>query len=399
MENSFSGNTATNTTLLNFVIPDSYTEKDLIILQNDYKLSDNNNIKKSSEALNISEVPIIPDVPNIKVEFFARVNKRNEHRPAELDKILNWATTDIKELKHNTCKYKRFLKDNPLATRKEISQQKLELFPAITFGGTFNGTGKADEISKMSGLIVLDFDHIACLEEVRLELENDITTHLLFVSPSGDGLKVVVRHNMRDASKWQYLYQEFEEYYFQKYNLSTDKSGKDISRMCYIPFIEKLYRRDDSLIWTYTGKFEKQQEFLKQIDVNSGSAQYKQTEITDDLYKECFYMSVFLSENKINLTEDYNDWVSYGFSLCTFGEDGREIYHNISSVSSKYDRNECDKQFDIMLKDFKGDKSGIDKYLIRAKEAIAKLVTEKIKNEIAPLQILPSTECFTKIPF
>src|ERR1035437_1264958 len=132
MENSFSGNTATKTTLLNFVILDDCTEKDLIILQNDYKLSDNNNSKKSSEALNISEVPIIPDVPNIKVEFFARVNNRAEHRSAELDKILLWATNDIKVLKQNTNQYKKFLKDNPNATRKQKSYQKLIHFPAIT---------------------------------------------------------------------------------------------------------------------------------------------------------------------------------------------------------------------------------------------------------------------------
>jgi hypothetical protein len=389
MKNSFSGNTATNTTLLNFTISDGRTEKDLIILQND-----NNNSKTSSETSTISEASTISEVPNLKVEFFARVNHREEHRPAELDKILIWATSDEKVLKKNTTQYKKFLKDNPNATPKQKSYQKLLHFPAITFSGTFTGTGKAEDISELSGLIVLDFDHIDKLEEVRENLENDLHTHILFISPSGDGLKVIVRHNMRDASKWQYLYQEFEEYYFQKYNLSTDKSGKDISRMCYIPFIEKLYRRDDSLIWTYTGKFEKQQELLKQIDVNSGSAQYKQTEITDDLYKECFYMSVFLVQNKINLTESYEDWLSYGFSLCTFGENGRQIYHNICSVSDKYNYSESDDKYSILLRDFKGDKSGINKYLIRAKEEIANLVTEKIKNEI----VLPPVEMYGKLP-
>lgn len=393
MENPFSGDTATNASITHFVISNGCTEN-LIASQNDCEEnSDTITNNNASKEINISEVTHTKEAPSIRVEFFTRVNIRDKHRPAELDKILSWATSDTK-LKTHTGIYKKFLIDNPNATKKQKSYQKLIHFPALIFGGTFSGTGKAEDISEMSGLIVLDFDHINNLEDIRLKLETDLHTYLLFQSPSGDGLKVIVRHDLRDASKWQFLYQELEEYYINEFQLEPDKSGKDISRMCYIPFIEKLYRHEDSLIWNYSGKFEKQQELLKQIIESSGTAQYKQTEISDDLYKECFYMSVFLVENKINLTEDYNDWVSYGFSLCTFGEDGRAIYHNVSSVSSKYDRDECDKQFDIMLKEFKGDKSGIDKYLIRAKEAITKLVNQKIENEI----VLPPVDMYGKLP-
>ena len=328
----------------------------------------------------------------MKVEFFNKVNDRAKHRSAELDKLLIWATGDIK-LKQNTAIYKKFLKDNPKATRKEISQQKLELFPAITFGGTFDGTGKSEELKEMSGLIVLDFDHVERLNEVRQDLENDITTYLLFISPSGDGLKVIVKHDLKDASKWQYLYQELEEYFANKYYLVTDKSGKDISRMCYIPYIDNLYRKEDSWVWNYTGKFENVFNKLNEFEQNE-LAGYKKTEISDELYKECFYMSVYLVKNKINLTENYNEWLSYGFSLCTFGEDGREIYHNISSVSPKYDHEEVDNKYDNLLRDFNGDKSGINKYLIRAKEAIAKLVNQKISDEV----MLPPIDLYQKLP-
>src|ERR1035437_5024801 len=328
----------------------------------------------------------------MEVEYFKKVNNRPDHRPADLNKILTWATSDSK-LKQNTSKYKKFLKDNPKATRKEISQQKLELFSAITFGGTFGGTGKSEELLEMSGLIVLDFDHVERLEEVRQELENDIQTYLLFISPSGDGLKVIVKHNLKDHLKWQYLYQELEEYFANKYYLVTDKSGKDISRMCYVPYINNLYKKEDSWIWKYTGKFEKISDKLNEIE-KSEINEYKKTEITDELYQECFYMSTFLVENEINLTENYDEWLSYGFSLCTFGENGREIYHNISSVSPKYDHEEVDAKYDNLLRDFNGDKSGINKYLIRAKEAVAKLVNQKISDEV----MLPPIDLYSKLP-
>src|ERR1035437_2335913 len=105
-------------------------------------------------------------------------------------------------------------------------------------------------------------------------------------------------------------------------------------------------------------------------------------------------MSVYLVKNKINLTENYDEWLSYGFSLCTFGENGREIYHNISSVSPKYDHEEVDNKYDNLLRDFTGDKSGINKYLIRAKEAIAKLVNQKISDEV----MLPPIDLYQKLP-
>jgi hypothetical protein len=387
MTNSLSGSTVTNTTKIDSIIPDGCTVED------SKKISDKINSKKSPEVSNISEVPNTHEVPNIKVEFFKKVNNRAEHRPVELDKILTWATSDTKELKRNTNKYKKFLEDNPKATTKQKNCQKLISFPALTFGGTFGGTGKSEELLEMSGLIVLDFDHLERLEEVRQKLENDISTHLLFVSPSGDGLKVIIKHNLRDVSKWQYLYQELEEYYFQKYDLSTDKTGKDISRMCYIPFIEKLYRKDDCQIWNYSGKFEKQAEALKNYSEN-GNGTCNKTEVTDELYRECFYMSVFLKNKNINLAESYDEWVSYGFSLCTFGEEGREIYNNVCSVSDKYDEDVNNDKYTDLLDNFNGDRSGINKYLVKAKEAIANHVNQELKNEIT----LPPDELYDKLP-
>jgi hypothetical protein len=395
-----SGNTATSLTTINLIIPDGCSVKDLFVLQDDNRrLTGETAIEESSEPSNnliISDIGKrcnTTDVSSIKIEFFARVNNRDNHSSKDLDKLINWATSDA-TLKRNTHAYKKFLLDNPNATKKQISDEKMKRFPAITFSGTFDGTGKADDISKMSGLIVLDFDHVKNLDSVHQTLQNDMLTYLMFISPSGDGLKVIVKHDMRDHVKWQWLYRELEEYYFNKFQMGTDKSGKDISRMCYIPFIENLYKNENSRVWNYTGKFERQQELLEKIDKQSDVVKYTNTEITDELYTECFYMSVFLAEHKINLTEEYSEWISYGFSLCTFGENGREIFQNISCVSTKYDRDECDKQYDKMLRDFKDDRSGIDKYLIKAKEAIAKLVNQKIKDEI----ILPPDTMYGELP-
>ncbi len=311
----------------------------------------------------------------IEIEFFPKVSNRSEHSVQGLDRLLHWSTTNDK-LNQKTLLYQQWLSKNPNATPKEKSAMKVLYFPAVTFGGTFTNSGKAEDIKTMSGLIVLDFDHIVNLTEIQNQLKSDPYTFLLFVSPSGDGLKAVVKHNLTDHLKWQYLYKELELYYLQKFKgvtdkigkqLSTDQSGKDISRMCFLPYIKDLYRQDNSVEWQYTGEHEKQPKAL----VLEGCKELKSSETTDELYKECLYISAYLFEHKISIAENYQDWLSYGYSLCELGEKGREIFHNISCTSEKYDNDECDSQFDVMLENYDPDRTNINNFINNSKRAIA----------------------------
>lgn len=306
----------------------------------------------------------------IDIELFPKVNDRSTHSVQSLQRLLKWATSN-ETLKQNTCLYQQWLKDNPNATKQEKSQKKLFYFPAVTFGGTFTGTGTAKDINIMSGLIVLDFDHIKNLAEIRQKLENDSHTFLLFVSPSGDGLKVVVKHSLTEPLKWQYLYFELEAYYLNTFVLETDKSGKDISRMCFLPYIDTLFKNDNSTVWQYTGAFEKGQLRYADICVPLIPDISTATSTTDDLYNECFYISVYLFQNKISIAESYEDWLSYGYSLCALRELGREIFHNISCISDKYDVEKCDEQYDYMLNHFDEDRTNINNFINNGKRAIA----------------------------
>ena len=52
-----------------------------------------------------------------------------------------------------------------------------------------------------------------------------------------------------------------------------------------------------------------------------------------------------------NIADDYNDWFHVGSALAAeFGESGRDFFHTISSMSSKYDTAECDKKYNDCLK-------------------------------------------------
>lgn len=302
----------------------------------------------------------------IDIEFFPKVSNRSEHSVQGLERLLKWSTTNDK-LRIRTNIYKQWLIENPNATPKEKSAMKVKYFPAVEFAGTFSGTGKSEDIKKMSGLIVMDFDHILNLSSIKQRLENDPHTFLSFISPSGDGLKIVVKHNLKEPSQWQYLFFELEAYYLSRFSLQVDKSGKDISRMCFLPFIDDLYKNDNSSTWHYTCDHEMQTKMRPKIE--SKPSIIDETDI--DTIKECFYISAYLVEHKINIAEDYQDWLSYGYSLCALGEEGRAIFHNISCVSDKYDFDVCDQQFNYMLNHFDINRTNINNYLSNSKRAIA----------------------------
>ncbi len=118
---------------------------------------------------------------------------------------------------------------------KEARSFKAKYFDYVTFSGTFK-TRNDKELIKHSGLMAIDFDHLTDLDNVREQLLMDeyFETELLFVSPSGDGLKWIIPVELEKVSHQEY-FRAVANYVRQTYKLEIDQSGKDISRACFLP--------------------------------------------------------------------------------------------------------------------------------------------------------------------
>ena len=300
------------------------------------------------------------------IEYYSSATDRSNHSEQPLSKVMKWATNNEK-LKTNTNTYHRFLTGNH--TPAEKSEKKLSLFPCVQFAGTFGGSGKAVDIINMSGLIVIDFDHVKDLEKVREQLKTDKYVYMLFTSPSKDGVKVIIKHNLTDPNKWKGLFNDLLDYFAKNHNIIADLSGKDISRMCFLPFMNDLFWYADSEVFEYISTYNEEQPKERQI-------------ITEDseLYKECAYLSAFLIDNNINITDNYQDWLTYGYSLADLGEAGRQIFNNISMTSEKYDYNECNDKYDFLLEDYDPERITINYYLKNVRYAIADYMLFKNYN-------------------
>lgn len=124
---------------------------------------------------------------------------------------------------------------------------KAEL-PAICFSGEFNNRNDKG-LMNHSGFICLDFDGFEKNHELiakKQELSKDKYTYSVFVSPSGDGLKLIVRVPP-EPDNHKYYFKALE----QKYNTPYfDKTSKNISRVCYESYDPLIYVNKNSAIWT-----------------------------------------------------------------------------------------------------------------------------------------------------
>jgi hypothetical protein len=128
--------------------------------------------------------------------------------------------------------------------KKERDKLKEEL-PSICFSGEFSARNN-HSIKKSSGLICLDFDHVGVgeeLENVKSKITQDPYVHICFISPSGDGLKVIIK--IPESIELYGKYYDALRLYFKQFSDSWDEL-RDIARVCYQSYDENVYYNTSS---------------------------------------------------------------------------------------------------------------------------------------------------------
>lgn len=134
--------------------------------------------------------------------------------------------------------------------KKQRSKLKSEL-PSVCFSGTFSSrTDKA--LIEHSGFVVLDFDGIKNIKKKKLEISKDEYTYAVWVSPSGNGLKALIKIP-KDKDKHENYYLALIDKYPE-----LDTTSKNISRVCYESFDSEIYINKNSKIWD-----EQKEDFQK----------------------------------------------------------------------------------------------------------------------------------------
>ena len=149
---------------------------------------------------------------------------------------------------------------------KEKRNQLKQSLPAICFSGKF--TKRNDSaLSLHSGLICLDFDNFTS-EKLMLEEKEIITkdryTYSVFVSPSGLGLKVLVKIPA-EADNHKNFFQSLQHHYNSEF---FDITCKNVSRVCYESYDPLIYINEQSSVFNQITEQE-YQEVVKHKDVQT----------------------------------------------------------------------------------------------------------------------------------
>ena len=132
--------------------------------------------------------------------------------------------------------------------REESKRFKATHFDYCTFSGLFRKR-RTEDLLMHSGLICIDFDHVKDLDGLKQRLLADeyFDTELLFVSPSGDGLKWIIAVDLQGMEHSRF-FRAIANYLAHAGYPKVDMSGSDISRSCFLPhdpnaFINPKYEK------------------------------------------------------------------------------------------------------------------------------------------------------------
>ena len=280
------------------------------------------------------------------VTIFKNFNEVVEHKTIP---------TILEEIK--TGKYKPGI----IYLRKSLAEKKEEAYnkakkslPAFTPSGKFVGGRKLEFLTDYSKFIILDIDKLSAadLQNAKHLANQSEFTFASFISPSGNGLKILVKINS-DKANHKEAFLEVQAHYETILKLEIDKSGKDVTRLCFYSWDENLYLNENASIFVSETK---QSEIENKVEVAATSEIRPSTLDFDAIYNHCVNFTekkvqfangsrnVFVHQLACNLNrKGIALQEALGYILTDFGYDEKEVTQAVKSAygnSHEFGKNE-----------------------------------------------------------
>ncbi|MCZ4244938.1 VapE domain-containing protein [Pedobacter punctiformis] len=263
-----------------------------------------------------------------KISFFKSFPRKGQpHVSDEITTVIDF----LNQIKYG--KWKDQVEKIRIEQEKSIRDRLKTGLPSVTISGTFVER-KEENLIEHSGFICIDIDYFTD----KSALLEDPYTFALFKSASGGGLAVIVRINQE---KHKESYSWLRNYYFQSFGIVVDRAPSNPASLRFASFDPELFLNEKSRIGKYITAKPKKIHSLPIV-------------IPGDTVGEMITECINLGQN---IAPDYDSYYKLAFALADgFGDNGRQWFHSLCSVSEKYDSRHADKQYDIALK---GNKQGI----------------------------------------
>jgi hypothetical protein len=207
--------------------------------------------------------------------------------------------------------------------------------PAITFCGEFKGAHKKENILTYNNIVIIDIDHIAKdrIHSLKQRLFSDKYVFAIWISPSGNGLKVLFRVES-NSTMHKFMFDKIADHLQAMYDIEADISGSDICRLCFISHDEDLLLKRDADFFPFS-----EDEWLmsllpvskKKNDLPGPKLETKVEELYAISEKVLFFgtegknkvdhremvkkIIIYLKKNKKSITGTYQLWLKVGLAI------------------------------------------------------------------------------------
>lgn len=216
--------------------------------------------------------------------------------------------------------------------------------PVITASGIFSGRATMDNLVRHTGLMAIDIDgkdnpqypDAATLRDACAAIP-EVAYAGLSASGRGCFLLIPIKYPEHHLAHFSFI-----EAYFAKEGVKIDAKCWNINRLRFYSYDpEAKFRHDARPLENWTPPQPKQSP-PKKAARPSGSG---------DTWNQVNQIVQQVEARKIDLTNGYDNWLKIAFALADeFREDGRDLFHRISSIYPGYDPGEADRQYTNCIK-------------------------------------------------
>ena len=200
--------------------------------------------------------------------------------------------------------------------------------PAFTISATFKQRGRTKvDVDTYTNLLHLDYDYIDNVQELKAKVVDMPYTYAAFISPSGKGLKVLVKSD-GSLSTHEYAFNTLKKYYDVIVGITSDSGVKDFTRLCFISYDTALYLNEDAEVFMTQSYPSNETKSQKDLDWVWDFTAKKKEFIEGN--RNSFVHLYACNANRYDF--EVNDVINYAYSYSDNTLTKEEIERTIKSV-------------------------------------------------------------------
>ncbi|WP_344851412.1 BT4734/BF3469 family protein [Pedobacter jeongneungensis] len=246
--------------------------------------------------------------------------------------------------------------------RKRLSEGDTDYYdrekkrlPAVTFSASFDNQRNRSSILEYNQLLVLDFDKLTAEAKDMLKSKLKDDSHILsfWESPSGSGLKGLMYLEFpsdfpaEDTNfRHTYAFGKVHTYFKEKHGSELDKSGSDVTRLCFFSFDPKLFIREE--ITPFQVPYTETEAALVSQTIRKAVYSYAPEPTANQKFNplgknsqpnrsEIQAIIRYLFKRGLSITDSFHNWyqVSYAIANTFTYELGMKYFLSLSKLDGK----------------------------------------------------------------